>query len=170
MSNSQQRGVEWLEQFLTLAGTPAPVKAQIDDSSTESSCWLVIDAEAMTPDQANTLIGQDGKVLDAMQYIANTVLNLGRNPEEQQPYTVELGGYRVQRQAELRAIADSAAQEAIDTAEEVEIPSLSAAERRQLHTMLKAYGNLETYSRGKEPDRRLVVRLVQHQDSQPQNS
>jgi spoIIIJ-associated protein len=40
--------------------------------------------------------------------------------------------------------------------------ALSAAERRQVHTYLKDYEDLETYSRGKEPDRRLVVRLAQN--------
>jgi spoIIIJ-associated protein len=37
--------------------------------------------------------------------------------------------------------------------------SLSAAERRQIHTFLKECVDLETESRGEEPDRRLVVRL-----------
>ena len=41
----------------------------------------------------------------------------------------------------------------------IELESLSAAERRQIHTFLKEARDLETFSQGQEPDRRLVVRL-----------
>lgn len=158
---SQQRGKEWLEQFLGLAGIPAEVMAsQSDrDAQLEESCWLTIQETDLNPEQVEQLLGNKGEVLDAIQYLANTTLNLNRPETEQQPYTVELAGYRVRRQAELQAIAEKAAQEARQAAEEVEIADLSAAERRQVHTLLKAYDDLETYSRGKEPDRRLVVRL-----------
>jgi spoIIIJ-associated protein len=161
MSDSQQRGIEWLEQFLKLAGVPSSVEASLDSAHSEESCWLTIDSTDLEPEQTEALIGSNGEVLDAIQYLANTTLNLGRSEAEQQPYTVELGEYRVRRQAELQAIAEQAAQEARETSNEVEIPALSAAERRQVHTLLKAYDDLETYSRGKEPDRRLVVRVSQ---------
>ncbi|NEQ25399.1 MAG: RNA-binding protein, partial [Microcoleus sp. SIO2G3] len=39
--------------------------------------------------------------------------------------------------------------------------SLSAAERRQVHTLFQSYEDLETFSQGTEPDRRLVVRRLQ---------
>ena len=159
MSESQQRGIEWLEQFLKLAGVPSSVEASLDSAHSEESCWLTIDSNDFEPEQIEALIGSNGEVLDAIQYLANTTLNLGRSEAEQQPYTVELGEYRGRRQAERQAIAEQAAQEARETASEVEIPALSAAERRQVHTLLKAYDDLETYSRGKEPDRRLVVRV-----------
>jgi spoIIIJ-associated protein len=69
-----------------------------------------------------------------------------------------LNGYRVKRQAEIRALASSAAEEARATGREVEIKSLSSAERRQIHTFFQDFSDLETYSRGKEPHRLLVVR------------
>lgn len=68
----------------------------------------------------------------------------------------------MQRQIELQQLAEAAVQHVRETGEEYEMAALSAAERRQVHTYLKAtYGDLETYSRGKEPDRRLVVRLAE---------
>jgi spoIIIJ-associated protein len=56
-------------------------------------------------------------------------------------------------------MAENAAQQVRMTGKEYEMKSLSSAERRQVHTLLKDCPDLETYSRGKEPDRRLVVRL-----------
>ncbi len=161
MNESQQRGVEWMESFLNFAHLPAQVQAhEKEHAGEEDSCWLTIDESQLTPDQIEGLTGANGAVLDAIQYLVNTVLNIGRDKGEQQPYTVELAGYRVRRQAELMQMAEQAAQEVRETHQEVELSSLSAAERRQIHTLLKEYEELETYSRGKEPHRLLVVRLA----------
>ena len=52
-----------------------------------------------------------------------------------------------------------AAEQVLASEREFEIKGLSSAERRQVHHFLKAHGGLATFSRGKEPDRRLVVSL-----------
>jgi spoIIIJ-associated protein len=156
-----QQGCQWLEGLMSLAGLPAQVNADTSKLLTEGSCWLTIDDGSLTPDQVDALIGADGSTLDAIQYLANTTLNLGQPDEMQTAYTIELAGYRVRRQAELQSLAEQAASYVRQTGEEYEMAALSAAERRQVHTYLKAFEDLETYSRGKEPDRRLVVRPVQ---------
>lgn len=156
---SVQQGKTWLEELLTLAGLPASVETNADKLSTEGSCWLTIDNSSLSSEQVQTLLGADGSVLDAIQYLANTTLNLGHAEEQQTAFTVELGGYRVQRQAELQALADQAVEQVRQSGQEYEMASLSSAERRQVHTYLKEFADLETFSRGREPDRRLVVRL-----------
>jgi spoIIIJ-associated protein len=161
MDTAQVQGQQWLEEMLRLAGLPASV--QVDQSRTEAegSCWLNIDQASLTPEQTQALIGADGSGLDAIQYLANTILNIGQAEAAQTAYTVELAGYRVRRQAELQALAEAAAQQVRQTGSEYEMAALSSAERRQVHTYLKAtYSDLVTHSRGKEPDRRLVVSLA----------
>jgi spoIIIJ-associated protein len=156
----RQRGQQWLIEFLKLSGLPASVQA-VDSTtpqSDKSNYWLTIDQTGLTPEQVQILIGTDGTVLDAIQYLANAILNLGQEEEQQAAYTVELDGYRLRRQEELQALADRAAQQVRETGEEFEMRSLSSAERRQVHTFLKECEDLETHSRGQEPDRRLVVR------------
>lgn len=157
----QKRGQQWLQEFLDLSGIAAKVRAEESPSFWEDSCWLVIDDTSLSDDQIEHLLGADGHVLDSIQYLANTTLNLGVTPELQGAFTVDLAGYRARRYQELKAIAEQAATDARDTGKEVELKSLSAAERRQIHTILKEYADLETYSRGQEPDRRLVVRLLE---------
>lgn len=156
-----QRGQQWLKELLRLARLSADVKATTLDNSIEerSSYWLTIEPTRLTPQQIQTLIGSDGEALDALQYLANSILNLGQDEEQQAAYTIELDGYRLQREAELRALAEHAAQIVRETGREFEMKSLSSAERRQVHTFLKECEDLETHSRGQEPDRRLVVRL-----------
>ncbi|MBD1867520.1 RNA-binding protein [Cyanobacteria bacterium FACHB-471] len=162
MDESQlRRGQEWLEKLLGLAGLPATVGTDAEQIQQEGSYWLVVDSAPLTSEQIETLVGADGSVLDAVQYLTNTTLNLGQPEDQQCAYTVELNGYRAKRQAELQAMAEQAAAKVRETGEEFEMIALSSAERRQVHTFLKPFEDLETYSRGREPDRRLVVRRSQ---------
>ncbi len=159
-SQFQQRGQQWLETVLSLANLSATVTTEVRETFSEKSCWLTIDHTAMTPEQLETLLGNGGSVLDSMQYLANSTLNINKEPEEQIAYTIEIDGYRERRQQALIQIAERAAAQVRETGEEYEIKSLSSAERRQVHTILQDSPDLETYSRGQEPDRRLVVRPV----------
>ncbi len=153
------RGEQWLETLLHFLKLTAEVKAT--DSKfldrDEHSYWLTIDQTKLTSEQIQILIGSQGITIDAIQYLANTILNLDQDQQQQASYTVELDGYRARRQAELQAIAAEAAEQVRKTGQEFELKSLSSAERRQVHTLLKDCEDLKTQSRGQEPDRRLVV-------------
>lgn len=161
----QAAGVTWLEGLLSFQGLETRVSHQLVEDDAGSSCWLIIDESPFSAAQIEGIIGPRGAVLDSIQYLANTLLNLGKDSEEQQAFTIELAGYRQRRQAELQALATEAAEQAQATGQEFEIRDLSSAERRQVHHLLKSYEGLETFSRGKEPDRRLVVRQAELQES-----
>lgn len=162
MEAQSERGKEWLEQLMKLAGFPSAVTTEHHSVADEESQWLVVDHATLTSEQIEILIGTDGAVLDSIQYLANTILNLGQEKDNQGAFTIELAGYRARRQEELKAMAEQAAEQVRETGKEYELKSLSSAERRQIHTLLKECTDLETYSRGQEPDRRLVVRLLQN--------
>lgn len=157
----QQRGQQWLEKFLKLAGLSTTVSAEIRENSFGESCWLTIEHATLQPHQIDPLIGDRGAGLDAIQYLANSALNLGLSQEEQGSVTIELNGYRERRQQELATIAQAASDRVRETGEEYEIKSLSSAERRQIHSLLQDQPDLETFSRGQEPHRNLVVRFAQ---------
>jgi spoIIIJ-associated protein len=165
MTDTIARGTGWLETLLQLVGVSASVKGESEDnpgfsqdSSEGESYWLTIDESKLTPEDIKVLIGIDGSTLDAVQYLANSILNLNQPPENQASYTIELDGYRIKRQEEITALAANAAEQVRSTGQEVELKSLSSAERRQVHTFLKEYSDLETFSQGKEPHRHLIVR------------
>ncbi|MFE4105485.1 Jag family protein [Almyronema epifaneia] len=161
MTESKNKaGIEWLQTLLRLSGQEIAVKAETVTDEAGVSYWLIMDEAALSAEQIEQLIGSQGTVLDSIQYLVNTTLNLGVPQSEQQAYTVELAGYRARRQDELKAMAAKAVEAVQATHKEYEIASLSSAERRQMHNFLKVYEGLETFSRGKEPDRRLVVRLL----------
>ena len=157
-----ERGRKWLEELLQKAGLPAAVTTEQNQvEAGEESCWLIIDSQKMTAQKMETLTtGKEGVALDAIQYLANTILNLGCTREDQIAYTIELNGYRSRRQAELLKLASDAAEQVRSTGSPFEMKNLSAAERRQVHTFLKSYEDIASESRGREPDRRLIVRRL----------
>lgn len=156
-----ERGKQWLEELLRLAGVPSRVSSEPNAEVPIEGGWLTIDADRLTPHQIEVLLGPGGLVLDSIQYLANSILNLGQDSDNQGAFTVDLAGHRMQRYVELKAMAEQAAEQVRETGRDCELKSLSSAERRQVHTILKEYDDLETCSRGQEPDRRLVVRLLQ---------
>ncbi|WP_309738690.1 R3H domain-containing nucleic acid-binding protein [Chamaesiphon sp. OTE_20_metabat_361] len=158
------RGKQWLEQLLSLSGIATTVDTQQPAGASATNYWLTIDPSPLTPTQKELLVGVEGATIDAMQYMANASLNIHQEADLQAGYTIELDGYRHQREIALRAIADEAAERVRATGTEVALKPMSSAERRQMHTFFDSdpsYSDLATYSRGQEPDRRLVIKLAQ---------
>jgi spoIIIJ-associated protein len=162
MEQDLTRGQQWLETVLTLMGTPTSVQLSDPTQTSEMTTaegipWLVIDQEQLSEQQVRALLKDQGKTLDALQYLANTTLNWQVPEEDQAFYTIEFKGYRQQREKELRVLAEKTAWQVLETGESAEIKFLSGAERRQIHQFLQQYDELESWSRGQEPDRCLVV-------------
>ncbi len=153
-------GKQWLEQLLDSMGLAAKVTTEgFETVTTDSnSNWLNIDGSNLTSEQKEQLIGNKGQSINAIQYLANTILNLEADPEAQSFFTVEFDGYRVERYKELAVLTQEAIAKVRETGEDVEIPGLSPAERKQIHSSLEEMEDLTSESRGQEPDRRLILR------------
>ena len=160
MDQNIQRGKAWLEELLSLMGLSSQVKIEEKDAREMSAgIWLIIDEQTFSPEQIQSFLGEKGTGIDAIQYLANTLLHLADESDNQQTFIVELAGYRSRRQAELLELTTEVSQKVKAGGFPVEMTSLSAAERRQIHAFLQNDPDLETESQGQEPDRRLVVRL-----------
>ena len=161
-----EKSIGWLEKLKKLQGLDASVSGnQTTGDLGDDSYWRTIDSSDLSQEQIDVLVGERGAALDSVQYLANTILNMGAEEAEQQAYTVEIQGYRTKRQAELKALAEEAAEEVLNNGKtEHELKGLSSAERRQLHGLLGEYEQLKTFSRGREPERHLVVQLVAEGD------
>jgi spoIIIJ-associated protein len=158
-----EHGQQWLQELLDRIGVTTGVHVEVTEVADEPSNWLVIDPTRLTPEEITTLTGPSGTVLDSIQYLTNAILNLGQPESRQGAFTIELDGYRARRYEELKIMADEAASTVLATGEDYELKSLSSAERRQVHTLLKGSAGLSTFSRGQEPDRRLVISLAKPQ-------
>jgi spoIIIJ-associated protein len=101
------------------------------------------------------LIGHHGQTIDAIQHLAYRIAF--RRCGGPLRVTVDAAGYRERRAVALRAAADQAAETAIHDRRPIALEAMSALERKVVHEHLKARRDVETYSEGEEPDRRLVV-------------
>ena len=102
------------------------------------------------------LIGRHGQTIDALQYLANAVVQ--RSGEGDHPrVVVDAAGYRERRAATLQSLAQRAAERASATGSPVELDPMTAVERRVVHEFLKEDPEVETASEGTEPNRFVVV-------------
>jgi spoIIIJ-associated protein len=155
--------VEWIAQLLDLMGYPAQVTLTPKITGDGINHWLEIDVTGWRSDRVQNLIGHEGAVIDALQYLANATLNMGHGEDQHQFYTIEVGNYRAKRLAEIENIAREAAEWVRQRGQEYKIEHLNAAERRQVHMLLQDQSDLATESVGKEPHRHLIVKLANTQ-------
>lgn len=161
----------WLQELLSLMGYATSVDIRLTEVSPEQvtagskNYWLEINADGLQEQQIQRLIGNDGLVLDSLQYLATVLLNhhLPSDPatENHNFYTVELDGYRTKRLADLQSLANEAIAQVRETQTEFVIRQLSSADRRHIHQLLEEFPDIETHSQGREPNRHLIVKLVQ---------
>jgi spoIIIJ-associated protein len=160
--SSAQVAQQWLETLLNHFSLDVPISTIPPDTAQTrlkdfGGHWLTLETEGLSKTQVQCLMGERGEVLDAMQYLVNATLNLGQDSSSQAAYTVELLGRREQRYLQLAQMADDVAAQVRETGQEVAMTPLPPAERRLIHTILGEAEDLQTYSRGQEPHRCLVV-------------
>ncbi|MGD1852508.1 MAG: protein jag [Cyanophyceae cyanobacterium] len=152
-----ERGPKWLEQALALMSMPAAVAAEHDAIAGADNYWLTIDHTQLQSEQVDQLLDNGGGVLDALQHLANAGLNAHLERDAQHGYVIEVNGYRSQQRETLRGIVQEAVEQVRATGQSYEAKGLSAAERKQVHSLLEEYDDLTTHSEGTGSDRRLVV-------------
>ena len=109
-------------------------------------------------DDLGILIGHHGQTIDAIQHLAYRIAFHGGGARKQ--VVVDAAGYRERRAVALRASGDQAAEAARREGRPVALEPMSAQERKVVHEHLKGRHDVETYSEGQEPSRRLVVAPV----------
>ena len=110
---------------------------------------------AIEGEDLGILIGRRGTTIDALQLLCYRAAFVGR--EQRKRVTVDAAGYRLRRRELIDREADGAARRALEAGGPVELEPMSASERRLVHDRLKDRPEVETYSEGDEPDRRVVV-------------
>ena len=99
-------------------------------------------------------IGKHGQTIDAIQYLANAMVQTEGGGHA---VVVDAAGYRARRTATLEAMAKRKAQRASATGHRVELDPMTPVERKIVHEALKDDPDVETLSEGSEPNRYVVV-------------
>ena len=137
---------ELLERIVDTVGVDAEVLVREDEDEVHAD---------LEGDDLGLLIGRHGQMIDAIQHNAYRVA--GRGTSNRKRVVVDAAGYRERRAVALRAAADQAAEAAIHDRRPVQLEAMTALERKVVHEHLKTRHDVETYSEGEEPERRLVV-------------
>lgn len=137
---------EILEEIADAIGVEADVEVEDGDDAVEAE---------FVGDDVALLIGRHGQTLDAIQHLAQRIAFHGL--DERKPVVVDAAGYRARRTATLHGEADQAVEAALRHGHPVSLEPMGAQERKIVHEYLKARSDVETYSEGQEPNRRLVV-------------
>ena len=105
---------------------------------------------------ADALIGRGGAVIDALQYLGSQIVSRAEGGGRYR-VVLDAAGYRSRREASLIALANRAAEEALEFGEEIELDAMTPHDRRIVHMALKDRTDVITRSEGDEPRRRIVV-------------
>ena len=104
------------------------------------------------------IIGKHGHTLDAIQYLVNLLVNKDRRQEKRKIYIVDIDGYRKRREESLKRYARGKAEIVRKKGVSIALYFMNSIERRLVYMALKDDGEVTTYSEGREPYRRIIIK------------
>lgn len=144
---------DFLETLLDIADLDGDIDLDIDGD--RAAVAIVDSDEGRVP---RRLVGQDGKVLEALQELTRLAVQSATGDRSR--LMLDVAGHRAARRAELVEIARTAIEEVKTAGDSVDLEPMSAFERKVVHDEVLAAG-LESDSSGTEPRRFVVVHPAQ---------
>ncbi len=110
-------------------------------------------------DEAGFLIGRDGENLKALQHIL-ILMTAKKTGETLTPFNFvfDINNYQKEKEDYLIALAKNSAHMVAETKKPMELPPMSAWERKIVHLTIEQIGGVRSESVGEEEERRVVVR------------
>ncbi len=101
------------------------------------------------------LIGRQAETLNALQYITSLIVckELGRSV----PLSIDVEGYRIRREQQIRQLARRMADQAIKTGRRQILEPMPSNERRLIHLELRDHPQVTTESIGEDPRRKVTI-------------
>lgn len=143
---------EQATSFLTTVFDGAGLTLTVAPEDLADGCHLTIEGE-----DAELLIAQGGELLEAVQHLLNQVF-IKEMPRGRRLFC-DACGFRATREAELRAMANHAAERVRTTGAPFNFGPMTANERRLIHLTLAEASDLFTESVGEGVARKLRVSL-----------
>ncbi len=128
------------------------LKVDIEIEKTEKLMKIDLSGENM-----GIVIGKRGDTLDALEHL--TSLTVNRGDGEYVKVVLDTENYRSKRQATLVKLAENLARSVVKTRKKVTLEPMSSNERRIIHSTLQNNPEVDTYSIGEEPNRKIVIAL-----------
>ncbi len=126
-----------LTDILALMGFPSTVTAELDGGTVRCQ---------VNGDHEEALTGQDGKIIDSLQYLLRKMI--ARKVEEKVRLSIDVGEYRERRKVELMERAKELAALVKEDGKTQAIPPLNPSERRVVHVALQDDKDIRSRSVG----------------------
>ncbi|MCA0756378.1 protein jag [Paenibacillus sp. N4] len=143
------------EQFLLEVSGTMGLQVNIDRKQTREGTLLSVSGSG----DLGMLIGRRGQTLDALQYLVNIVAN--RYSDSHLRIVLDAEDFRERRRKTLEDLSDRLAGRVIRTRKEVVLEPMAPHERKVIHSQLQNHPKVKTFSKGDEPNRRVVIALRQ---------
>lgn len=145
--------LEEAEKFLLDVAKTMGLSIRIDRKETKDGVQLSVTGEG----ELGMLIGRRGGTLDALQYLINIVANRYSNSHLR--IVLDAEDFRERRRKTLEELSDRLAGRVIRTRKEVVLEPMTPLERKVIHSQLQNHPKVRTFSKGDEPNRRVVIAL-----------
>ena len=130
----------------------AQVEAHYGEPDDQGERPVLVDIHG---DDLGVLIGRRAEILNAMQYIVNLIVS--KQVEHWVQVTLDVEGYRLRRERQLRQMARRMADQAVKTGRRQVLEPMTAGERRIVHLELRDSPSVVTQSIGEEPARKVTI-------------
>ncbi|HZG84900.1 RNA-binding cell elongation regulator Jag/EloR [Paenibacillus sp.] len=107
--------------------------------------------------ELGVFIGRRGQTMDAVQTLVNVYAN--RISGEHLRIVIDAERFRERRKKTLQDLSLRLANQVVRTRKEVVLEPMSPLERRIIHYQLQNHPKVKTFSKGDEPNRRIVITL-----------
>ena len=135
---------DYLEELLDIADLDGDIDTYVESGRAHVS--IVTDSQ--------TLVGKDGKVLEALQELSR--LAVMTEVGHRSRLMLDIAGYREPRRKDLVVLATEAIQSVKETGEPAHLAPMNPFERKIVHDAVAAAG-LVSESEGVEPKRHVVI-------------
>ena len=135
---------DYLEELLDIADLDGDIDTYVESGRAHVS--IVTDSQ--------TLVGKDGKVLEALQELSR--LAVMTEVGHRSRLMLDIAGYRESRRKDLVVLATEAIQSVKETGEPAHLAPMKPTERKIVHDAVAAAG-LVSESEGVEPKRHVVI-------------
>jgi spoIIIJ-associated protein len=140
---------DFLETLLDIADLDGDIDVDVDGDRAAVS--IVDSEEGRVP---RRLVGQDGKVLEALQELTRLAVQSATG--ERSRLMLDVAGHRAERRATLVELAHTVIEQVKATGEKASLDPMTAFERKVVHDEVLAAG-LSSESDGVEPRRFVVI-------------
>ncbi|MBN2477952.1 protein jag [Candidatus Micrarchaeota archaeon] len=138
---------DFLEELFDKMGLEASIEISDDDE--------IMHINVMS-ENSGVIIGRRGETLDALQFLTGLVVN--RNNTTYKKILLDTEDYRKKRESTLENLANRMAYKVEKSGKSMSLEPMNPYERRIIHSTLQKNKNVETYSVGEDPNRKVVIK------------